>query len=185
MAWVFMQNSGVHATVAGVVLGLLTRVRTDPGESQSPADRLADRFHPLSAAVCVPIFALVAAGIDLRNIEILTAVTTPVAIGVTAGLVLGKPLGIFATSWLVARFTKASLSPSLRWLDILAVGILGGIGFTVALLIAELSYAGDILESAKLAILIASVLAAALAGIALHRRSRAYALLAADDESDE
>jgi len=184
IAWVFMQNSGVHATVAGVVLGLLTRVRVDPGESMSPADRMAERFHPLSAAICVPLFALVAAGIDLRNIEILTAVTSPVAIGVTAGLVLGKPLGILATSWLVARFTKASLSPSLRWLDILAVGILGGIGFTVALLIAELSYTGEVLESAKLAVLIATVISAALASIALHRRSQAYALLSADDDND-
>lgn len=184
MAWVFMQNSGVHATVAGVVLGLLTRVRLDPGESQSPADRMADRFHPLSAAVCVPLFALVTAGVDLRSISIWSAVTTPVAIGVTAGLVLGKPIGIFATSWLVARFTKASLPASLRWLDIFAVAILGGIGFTVALLIAELSYTGGVLESAKLAILVASVLAAIFASIALRRRSRAYALLAADDESD-
>jgi NhaA family Na+:H+ antiporter len=184
MAWVFMQNSGVHATVAGVVLGLLTRVRLDPGESQSPADRMADRFHPISAAVCVPLFALLAAGVDLRTIGIASAMASPVAIGVTAGLVLGKPLGIFATSWLVARFTKASLSSSLRWLDILAVGILGGIGFTVALLIAELSYTGGVLESAKLAILVASVLAAAFASIALRRRSRAYALLAADDDND-
>jgi NhaA family Na+:H+ antiporter len=184
MAWVFMQNSGVHATVAGVVLGLLTRVRLDPGEAQSPADRMADRFHPISAAICVPLFALLAAGIDLRTIGIASAMSSPVAIGVTAGLVLGKPLGIFATSWLVARFTKASLSSSLRWLDILAVGILGGIGFTVALLIAELSYTGEVLESAKLAVLIASVLAAAFASIALRRRSRAYALLAADDDND-
>ena len=184
MAWVFMQNSGVHATVAGVVLGLLTRVRLDPGETQSPADRMADRFHPISAAVCVPLFALLAAGVDLRTIGIASAMASPVAIGVTAGLVLGKPLGIFATSWLVARFTKASLSSSLRWLDILAVGILGGIGFTVALLIAELSYTGGVLESAKLAILVASVLAAAFASIALRRRSRAYALLAADDDND-
>ena len=184
MAWVFMQNSGVHATVAGVVLGLLTRVRLDSGESKSPADRMADRFHPISAAVCVPLFALVAAGVDLRTIGLWSAVTTPVAIGVATGLVLGKPIGIFATSWLVARFTKASLSTSLRWLDILAVGILGGIGFTVALLIAELSYTGGVLESAKLAILVASVLAAVFAGVALRRRSRAYALLAADEEND-
>jgi NhaA family Na+:H+ antiporter len=132
----------------------------------------------------VPLFALVAAGVDLRTIGIWSAVTTPVAIGVATGLVLGKPIGIFATSWLVARFTKASLSASLRWLDILAVGILGGIGFTVALLIAELSYTGGVLESAKLAILVASVLAAVFAGVALRRRSRAYALLAADEDNE-
>ena len=180
--WVFMLNSGVHATVAGVVLGLLTRVRLDPGETQSPADRVAHRIHPLSAGICVPIFALVAAGVDVRTIGVWTAVSSPVAIGVIIGLVIGKPVGIFCTSWLVARFTKASLSSSLRWLDIFAVGILGGIGFTVALLIAELSFSGSSLSSAKVAILVASVTAALLAGIALRRRGRAYATLAELEE---
>ena len=75
--WVFMLNSGVHATVAGVVLGLLTRVRLDPGETQSPADRVAHRIHPLSAGICVPIFALVAAGVDVRTIGVWTAVSSP------------------------------------------------------------------------------------------------------------
>jgi Na+:H+ antiporter, NhaA family len=177
LTWIFMLNSGVHATVAGVVLGLLTRVRLDPGETKSPADRVADRIHPLSAGICVPIFALVAAGVDVRTIGVWTAVSSPVAIGVILGLVIGKPVGIFCTSWLVARFTKASLSSSLRWLDIFAVGILGGIGFTVALLIAELSFSGSSLSSAKLAIVVASVTTALLAGIALRRRGRAYAAL--------
>ena len=185
LTWVFMLNSGVHATVAGVALGLLTRVKLDPGETQSPADRVAHRIHPLSAGVCVPLFALVAAGVDVRTIGVWTAVSTPVAIGVILGLIIGKPIGIFCTSWLVARFTKASLSSSLRWLDIFAVGLLGGIGFTVALLIAELSFAGTDLSSAKLAVLVASVAAAILAAIALRRRGRAYAALAELEEVEQ
>jgi NhaA family Na+:H+ antiporter len=185
LTWVFMLNSGVHATVAGVALGLLTRVRLDPGETQSPADRVAHRIHPLSAGICVPLFALVAAGVDVRSIGVWTAMSSPVAIGVILGLVIGKPIGIFCTSWLVARFTKASLSSSLRWLDIFAVGLLGGIGFTVALLIAELSFTGTDLSSAKLAVLVASVAAAILAAIALRRRGRAYAALAELEEVDQ
>ncbi|MDD2818626.1 MAG: Na+/H+ antiporter NhaA [Candidatus Nanopelagicales bacterium] len=185
LTWVFMLNSGVHATVAGVALGLLTRVRLDPGETQSPADRVAHRIHPLSAGICVPLFALVAAGVDVRSIGVWTSISSPVAIGVILGLVIGKPIGIFCTSWLVARFTKASLSSSLRWLDIFAVGLLGGIGFTVALLIAELSFTGTDLSSAKLAVLVASVAAAILAAIALRRRGRAYAALAELEEVDQ
>ena len=184
LTWVFMLNSGVHATVAGVVLGLLTRVNPDPDETQSPADRVAHRIHPLSAGICVPLFALVAAGVDVRSIGVWTAVSTPVAIGVILGLILGKPIGIFCTSWLVARFTQASLSSSLRWLDIFAVGLLGGIGFTVALLIAELSFDGTDLSSAKFAVLVASVTAALFAAIALRRRGRAYAALAELEEVD-
>lgn len=183
LTWVFMLNSGVHATVAGVVLGLLTRVKLDAGEAKSPADRIAHRIHPLSAGICVPLFALVAAGVNVRSLGIWTAVSTPVAIGVIVGLVIGKPLGIFCTAWFVARFTKASLASSLRWLDIFAVGILGGIGFTVALLIAELSFTGDTLSSAKFAILVASVACAVFAGIALRRRGRAYAALALEEVS--
>lgn len=184
LTWEFMHMSGVHATVAGVALGLLTRVRADPGEAVSPADRLAHRLHPLSAGICVPIFAFVAAGVDLRSIGLVTALTSPIAIGVIAGLVLGKPIGILLTSWFVARFTKASLAPSLRWLDIAAVGLLGGIGFTVALLISELSYTGDALDSAKLAVLVASLIAAILAGLALLLRGRAGVVNSVEDVTD-
>lgn len=184
LTWEFMHMSGVHATVAGVTLGLLTRVRADPGEAVSPADRLSHRLHPLSAGICVPIFAFVAAGVDLRSIGVVTAITSPIAIGIMAGLVLGKPIGILLTSWGVARFTKASLAPSLRWLDITAVGLLGGIGFTVALLISELSYTDDSLDSAKLAVLAASLIAAILAGIALLLRGRSSVGLQGEEDED-
>ena len=173
-AWYAMHESGVHATVAGVVLGLLTRVRTDPGEMRSPADRLGQRIHPWSAAVCVPIFAFASAGVDLRAIGISDALLTPVAIGVIAGLVVGKPIGVLATTWLISRFTRASLPAGIAWRDVAAVGVLAGIGFTVSLLISELAFAADPLrlDSAKTAVLVASLISAGLAAIVLRTRRR-------------
>lgn len=174
VAWYAMHESGVHATVAGVVLGLLTRVRSDPGETDPPADRVAHRIHPWSAALCVPLFAFFAAGVDVRSIGILEALSAPVAIGIILGLVVGKPIGIVGTTYLVARFTRASLPKAIRWADIAAVGVLAGIGFTVSLLITELAFPGqpDTVAIAKTAVLAASVIAAALAAIALRLRRR-------------
>ena len=185
-AWVAMHESGVHATVAGVILGLLTRVRPDPGEQAAPAERLNHRLHPLSAGVCVPLFAFTAAGVDLRGIGVAAALTTPIAIGVILGLVVGKPLGILGTAWMTARFTRASLATGLLWRDVAAVGVLAGVGFTVALLIAELGFAGNeaLLDSAKAAVLAASVLSALLAAALLARRGRHHRELTAIDEAD-
>ncbi len=185
VVWGLVHASGVHATVAGVVLGLLTRVRPDDGEDEAPADRYEHAVRPLSAGVCVPLFAFFSAGVTFVGLGG-DAITQPVALAVIIGLVVGKPLGVFAGAWTVARFTRASLSSSLRWADVLAVGILGGIGFTVSLLIDELAFEGDPLRTsaAKIGILLASVLAAVLATIALRLRARAYAAIAAEEESD-
>ncbi len=174
--WYFVHDSGIHATVAGIALGLLTRVKPDPGEAAAPADRLQHRLHPLSAAVCVPLFAFFAAGVDLRGIGISTMLATPVAIGVIIGLVIGKPIGVFGTAWLTARFTRARLSSSMSWTDVAAIGVIGGIGFTVSLLIAELAFGSSpsTLGAAKLAVLTASVLAAIAAAVVLRLRVRRY-----------
>jgi NhaA family Na+:H+ antiporter len=174
LAWYAMHESGVHATVTGVVLGLLTRVRPDAGEDSPPADRVANRLHPWSAALCVPIFAFFAAGVDLRSIGLGEALSAPVALGIMLGLVIGKPIGVVGTAWLVARFTRATLPKSIHWSDISAVGVLAGIGFTVSLLITELAFPGqpDTVAEAKTAVLAASVVAASLAAIALRLRRR-------------
>ena len=173
LAWGFLHASGVHATIAGVVLGLLTRIHADPGEPEPPAERLQHRIHPISAGFCVPVFAFTAAGVSLAGIGVGSALTSPVAIGVVLGLVVGKPVGIVLTSWIVARFTRASLAPTIRWADVTAVGILAGIGFTVALLIAELAFEESAqLASAKQAILVASVAAGLLAAGVLAVRGR-------------
>lgn len=185
--WYFMHESGVHATIAGVVFGFVTRVRTEPGEQKSPADRLSHLIHPISAGLCVPLFAFFAAGVDLRSVGLAEALASPVAIGIIVGLVVGKPLGIVAAAWVTARFTRASLSPGIAWRDVTAIGILAGIGFTVALLITELAYEDDLarLDSAKISVLVASLIASALAAVALMGRNRHYAEIFAREEADE
>lgn len=186
LGWYFTHESGIHATIAGVVFGFLTRVRTDPGEGTAPADRLSHLIHPISAGLCVPIFAFFAAGVDIRSVGFLDTLASPIAMGVLAGLVLGKPIGVFLGAWLTARFTRASLSPDISWRDVGTIGVLAGIGFTVALLITELAYASDLtlLDSAKVAVLTASVIAAILATIAIRSRNRHYAAVVAKEEAD-
>jgi NhaA family Na+:H+ antiporter len=184
--WYFMHESGVHATIAGVVFGFLTRVRTDPGEAKAPADRMEHLIHPISAGICVPLFAFFSAGVNVTNTGIGEALSNPVAIGIIAGLVVGKPIGVVALAWITARFTRASLSPDIAWRDVTAIGLLAGIGFTVALLITELAYESDParMNSAKVAVLTASVIAAILASIALLARNRHYAEVFAREEAD-
>lgn len=186
VGWYFCYKSGIHATVAGVAFGFLTRVRPDPNEQEAPADRLIHRIHPISAGFAVPVFALMAAGVDLRSTGVVDALSSPLSLGIMVGLVVGKPLGIVAMAWFMARFTRASLAPGIAWRDIFAVGLLAGVGFTVALLITELGYSGDseLLESAKIAVLVASVIAAAIAAVALLSRGRAYAAIAKIEDAD-
>jgi NhaA family Na+:H+ antiporter len=186
LGWYFMHGSGVHATIAGVVFGLLTRVRLDPGEAKAPTDRMEHLLHPISAGVCVPLFAFFSAGVDVRSVGLVDSLKNPVAVGIIIGLVVGKPIGVVSLSWITARFTRASLSPDIAWRDVTAIGLLAGIGFTVALLIDELAYTTDPLRlsSGKVAILVASVIAALLASIAIIARNRHYAEVYAREEAD-
>ncbi|MGD9956664.1 MAG: Na+/H+ antiporter NhaA [Candidatus Nanopelagicales bacterium] len=188
VVWGLMHASGIHATVAGVALGLLTRVRRDPGEHEAPADRWEHAVRPVSAGICVPLFAFFSAGVTFVGTPYGASVlTTPVVVAIVVGLVIGKPIGVVGGAWVVARFTRASLSSSLRWADVTAVGVLAGIGFTVSLLISELAFETDStrLTQAKIGVLSASVLAALLAAGALWSRRRVYAAIAAVEEADE
>ena len=184
--WWATHESGIHATVAGVAMALLTRASTDPGEAESPVDRLQRMLLPLSAGLCVPLFAFFAAGVDLRSTGLLEPLSNPVAIGIMAGLILGKPIGVVTTAWFMARFTRARLNPAIGWRDVLAVGMLAGIGFTVALLITELAYSDNIglLDSAKTAVFTASVISALIASVLLLARNRHYRREAAIEEAD-
>jgi len=187
LAWAFMHEAGVHATVAGVALAMLTRIKEDPGEHEAPAERVQHIVHPISAGFCIPVFAFFAAGIDLRGQSLTTAFEYPVAIGVILGLVVGKPIGVLLGAWFTARFTRASLAKGLSWLDITAVGMLAGIGFTVSLLIAELAFddGSETQEYAKIAIFAASVISAFFAIIALRIRARSYRQMYDVDERDD
>ncbi|MFD5786769.1 Na+/H+ antiporter NhaA [Streptomyces sp. NPDC127037] len=173
--WVLMYNGGVHATVAGVAMGLILRTTRDAGEKKSPAARVAHLVHPVSAAVAVPLFALFAAGVSITGAALGEVFTSPEPLGIVIGLIAGKTVGIFAGTYLAARFTRARLNPDLAWADVLGLSVLAGIGFTVALLIGELAFPdGRTGEHVKAAVLIASVLAALLAAALLRRRNTIY-----------
>lgn len=182
VTWALVHASGVHATVAGVLLGLAVPVlRSEqaggPGAGPGLAEHLEHRFRPLSAGVAVPVFALLAAGVPLSGSDGLSAAfTDPVALGILAGLIVGKPLGIFVTTWLVARFTRARLAAGLAWWDVLGLGLLSGIGFTVSLLIGELAFGSgsETDDHVKLAVLAGSLTATALAGVVLRLRNNTY-----------
>jgi NhaA family Na+:H+ antiporter len=170
--WWCTHESGIHATIAGVAMGLLTRVRLDPGEEASPAEQLEHILTPYSAGLAVPFFALMSAGVAIEGGADL--VTDPIVLGVVAGLVLGKPIGVLGGAWLVTRVTRAELNPELAWRDIVGVAVLAGVGFTVALLVAGLSFTGTDADAAKTAVLSGSVVAAVLASAFLRRRSRLH-----------
>ncbi|GAB2652267.1 Na+/H+ antiporter NhaA [Saccharopolyspora gloriosae] len=170
--WVAVHSSGIHATIAGVALGLLTRVRTDPDETASPSMRLEHRLQPWSAGLIVPVFAFFAAGVPVNGEALGALFHDRIPIAVMAGLFFGKFLGIFGTSYLAVKLGLGSRPAGVTWRDLSALAMLGGVGFTVSLLIAELSLAGDAAERAKTAVLIASALASLVASAMLLRRGR-------------
>ncbi len=168
-AWVCIHASGVHATVSGIALALLTPVHPRQGESHSPNERYEHRVHPTSAAFVVPVFAVAAAGIPLAAAG--DVVSDAVAIGVIAGLVLGKPLGVFGGAWLAVKAGLGTLPENVGWKDVLPVALLAGIGYTVSLLIARLAVSEpSAQESAAAAVLIGSVCTSVAAIVLLRRR---------------
>jgi NhaA family Na+:H+ antiporter len=175
IVWVAVHSAGIHATIAGVALGLLTRVRPDEGEAESPALRLEHRLQPWSAAVAVPLFALFAAGISVSGHALGEVFTTALPLAVLIGLIGGKFVGILGASLLAVRLRIAEKPRGTGWRDIAALALLGGVGFTVSLLIAELALEGEAAELAKAAVLIASAIASLAAAALLVRRSRAHA----------
>ncbi|HKN51338.1 MAG TPA: Na+/H+ antiporter NhaA [Amycolatopsis sp.] len=175
VTWVAVHTTGIHATIAGVALGLLTRVRPDEGEDEAPALRLEHRLQPWSAAVAVPVFALFAAGITLNGDALGAVFTTAIPLAVLAGLLGGKVVGILGASLVAVRLRIAEKPRGMGWRDLGALSLLGGVGFTVSLLIAELALPGVASETAKAAVLTASAIASLSAAVLLLRRSRAHA----------
>jgi NhaA family Na+:H+ antiporter len=198
LAWLATLQSGVHATLAGVAIGLMTpatalleervargyaqealadreldtdelhRLRFLLSESVSMVERLQTRLHPVSAYVVLPVFALANAGVALGGGVLGEAVGSAVGIGITLGLVVGKPVGILLASFLAVRFGLGRLPEDTGWRMIAGLGAVGGIGFTVSLFIAGLSFPGDELltSDAKVGILAGSLLSA-LVGVAV------------------
>jgi len=202
LVWLAVLQSGVHATLAGVVLGLLTPTRpyVDPGlgasllrgatemlsddrwpgerhrarsvrvlqratrETVSPLEYLEAMLHPWVAFVVMPLFALANAGVAMHP----AALVHPVAVAVAVALVVGKPLGIVTIGWVAVRMGIARLPAGVSWRQMTAAGALAGIGFTMALFVAGLALDAELLDAAKIGILTASVVAAAI-GMGLFR----------------
>ncbi len=198
--WLSMFESGVHATIAGVILGLLTpaqpfqkdleaeaivdeleglddikaedvhRTARLIRESVSPAERIEHALHPWTSFVIIPIFALANAGVPLTA-EPLRDVS-PVLVGIVAGLVVGKLVGITSFAWLATRLPGVDLPDGVRWSQVIGIAAVAGIGFSVSLFITDLAFDDPLLQAdAKLAILIASALAAALGFLILSTAS--------------
>jgi Na+:H+ antiporter, NhaA family len=185
--WALMYNSGVHATIAGVAMGLMLRCTTREGEEHSPGERIEHLVRPLSAGLAVPLFALFSAGVAISGGALGDVFTRPETLGVVLGLVVGKTIGIFGGTWLTVRFTRASLSEDLAWADVFAVACLAGIGFTVSLLIGELAFEGDatLTDEVKAAVLLGSLIAATLATVLLKLRNAKYRRMCEAEERDE
>ncbi|WP_338677535.1 Na+/H+ antiporter NhaA [Streptomyces sp. SCSIO 30461] len=185
--WGLMYNSGVHATIAGVAMGLMLRCARHEGEAQSPGEHIEHLVRPVSAGLAVPLFALFSAGVSVSGEALHAVFTRPETLGVVLGLVVGKTIGIFGGTWLAARFTKAELNEDLAWADVFAVASLAGIGFTVSLLIGELAFASDtdLMEEIKAAVLAGSIIAAILACVLLKLRVRTYRALCEEEERDD
>ncbi|KXP00044.1 Na+/H+ antiporter NhaA [Tsukamurella pseudospumae] len=175
VVWVAMLQSGVHATIAGVALGLLTRVKPDPGEHSSPAERLEHRIQPVSALICVPVFAFFASGVAVNGAVFRELFTDDLALGIMIGLFVGKIVGISGASALAVRLRLAERPEGLVGRDILALSVLGAIGFTVSLLVAELALPADEADLAKAAVLLTSVVASVVGSLLLLRRGRVHA----------
>lgn len=174
LIWFLVHASGVHATIAGVAMGLLMRTNALPGEEQDPSHRVEHLLRPWSSGLALPVFAFFSAGVVFDGFG--EVIQDRAALGIIAGLIVGKVIGIAGGSWLTTKVTRAELNPSLKWIDIVGMSQLAGIGFTVSLLITELSFADspEHLAHAKTGVLVASLIATLLAAFILGGRSRHY-----------
>jgi Na+/H+ antiporter NhaA/predicted DsbA family dithiol-disulfide isomerase len=212
-AWVGLLKSGVEPVVIGLAMGLLVyafpaprsnleraterfrefreqptpelarSVGTRLRAAVSPNDRLQQLYHPWTSYLIVPLFALANAGIALDGGFLARAFSSPITLGILLGYVVGKPVGVLGSSWLLTWLSRGRLRPPVGWAAVAGGGTIAGIGFTVALLVATLAFDGRQLEEAKLGILSAALGAALLtwllfrAAALLPRRLRIRALL--------
>ena len=191
LSWVMMFEAGVHPTLAGVLVGLLTPAREMHGEATPRAERYKDKLQPFSALLALPIFALFATGVHFETISAAMLIS-PVVLGIAVGLVVGKPVGIMITAWLSTHLAGLKLAKGLRVRDLFPAACACGIGFTVSFLIASLAYADTELSGeARFGVLVGSLLSAAIAGVLLSRQARRFrehaaeSLIDGEDQTDD
>ena len=182
LAWVMMYEAGVHPTLAGVLVGLLTTARAMHGERSPRAERYADKLQPFSALLALPIFAFFATGVHFDSITPMLLVS-PVVIAIIVALFVGKPLGIMATAWLSTHIGPFAMPKGLRVRDMFPASIACGIGFTVSFLIASLAYANaELSAEARFGVLLGSLVAAAVSAVLLSRQSARFARMDSVEE---
>jgi NhaA family Na+:H+ antiporter len=190
VTWALVHASGIHATVAGVLLGFVVpviatrRARVKAGTDASGrqlydglAAHFADRWSVVSTAVAVPLFAFFSAGVTVGGLAGLTeSFQDTIALGIMAGLVLGKAIGITTTTFLVTRLPGLRIDPSIRWVDMIGMAFVAGIGFTVSLLVGELSFGAgsESDDHVKVGVLAGSLIAALIGAAILSVRNRHY-----------
>jgi Na+:H+ antiporter, NhaA family len=161
LVWLGILQVGAHPALAGVLLGLLTPATAPPGEGAAPAERVQQALHPWVNFGILPIFALANAGVAVGAIDLDAPGAQPVMLGVMIALVAGKPLGVVASTWLMVRLGWCRIPPAIGWNEILLVGLLAGIGFTMSIFVAMLAFTdANLLGAAKLGVLVGSLLAA-------------------------
>lgn len=163
LMWLFMLKSGIHATIAGVLLAFAIPFSAKVDDEQSPSHKLEHFLHKPVAFIILPIFALANTGI-LVGADWIENIASRNSIGIAAGLVLGKPLGVTLLCFIAVAIGICRLPPDLNWRHISGAGILGGIGFTMSIFITNLAFAenAETINASKLAILLASVTAATI-----------------------
>ncbi len=174
VAWALMHASGVHATIAGVLLGMVVPATARRGEKEALTHRFSDSVGWISAGIVLPVFAFFAAGVNVVDAGgLLGVVTDPVSVGISVALPIGKLIGIWGGTALLVTLTPLVLGKDLNLKDMVGMSLLAGVGFTVSLLIAQLAFDGGSVEGshARVGVLLGSLLAAILGGIALRIRA--------------
>ena len=162
--WVAMLEAGLEAALAGVIVGLFVPLRGPTAESGSPLRTTERRLHPMGVLIVVPLFAFFNSGIAVPEIDA-RVMLSPAPIGVVAGLLIGKPVGLLVSSWLAVRTGVAALPAGIGWRHMLGVAQIAGIGFTMSLFIAQIAFAdAATVVAVKLAVLVGSA-ASVLVGL--------------------
>ncbi|MBZ9653333.1 Na+/H+ antiporter NhaA [Phyllobacterium lublinensis] len=166
--WILVFKSGIHATIAGVLLALAIPMRGEKGQADSPLLQLEHAIQPWVGFLIVPIFGFANAGVSFRGLS-LSSLADPVPLGVAAGLFLGKQVGVFAFAWLAIKMRLSERPVGASWLQIYAVAMLCGIGFTMSLFIGLLAYANSpvLQDETKVGVLLGSLLSAVVGALLL------------------